>query len=34
MTADELGTGLKAGHKINAQRSYFPSVLDDVKTES
>jgi methionyl-tRNA synthetase len=34
MCADELGTGLKAGHKINTQRSYFPSVPDDVKAES
>jgi methionyl-tRNA synthetase len=34
MTADELGTGLKSGHKINAQGKYFPAVADDVKAES
>lgn len=32
MKADELGTGIPAGHKINPQRSYFPAVADDAKT--
>lgn len=32
MKADELGTGIPAGHKINPQRTYFPAVADDTKT--
>ncbi len=31
MKADELGTGISAGHKINPQRTYFPAVADDSK---
>ena len=27
--ADELGTGIPAGHKINAKGVYFPTVEDD-----
>lgn len=30
MIADELGTGMKAGHKLNPQRTYFPQVTDEV----
>lgn len=30
MIADELGTGIKAGHKLNPQRTYFPAVADEV----
>lgn len=33
MSADELGTGLPAGHKINAKSVYFPAVADVEKTE-
>lgn len=31
MKADELGTGIPAGHKINPQRSYFPAVAEEAQ---
>lgn len=33
MRADELGTGLPAGHKINAKSIYFPAVADAAPAE-
>jgi methionyl-tRNA synthetase len=33
MSADELGTGIPAGHKINAKGVYFPAVADAAPVE-
>lgn len=34
LRADELGTGISAGHKINEKRTYFPAVADSESTSN